>query len=129
MQIQILRQPPELPVIILQQPVNENTFVATGISLAKGTNQITATAVDPKGNTKTAEITIETATAYHPLVELDTDITSGAAPLEITFYIEYDYPEVPAKINSAAMDWDGDAEDDYIPTTTEFTHTYTVNFR
>jgi len=110
-----------------QAEINGSRFVASGISLTQGVNVITATAQDTDGHSRSAEIMVNVVSEpCRNKIELRTDVQSGVAPLEITFCLQYSYPDVPAKIVSAAMDWDGDGTNDYVPTSTTFTHTYTA---
>lgn len=104
--------------------IHENTFVAMGIPLKKGANVITAKVSGPTGQGKSIKITVNTNLAYDYPIELDSNIQSGSAPLEITFYIKYSYPGGPGRINSAAMDWEGDGINDYFLKSVECTHTY-----
>lgn len=104
--------------------LNGQHFIVSGVSLQEGANVITTTALDSEGHRSSIQITVNVAEPYHCPIELRTDVQSGTAPLEIQFFLDYDYPEVPAKIVSAAMDWEGDGVNDSVPAGVEFSHTY-----
>jgi len=93
---------------------------AFGVPLALGSNSN----VDIRGECKETHRSFSTNVAAGSKVNLDVAPKSGAAPLEVNFKIEYRYPDVPARIVSGVIDWEGDGVDDYTATSIYVTYTY-----
>ena len=94
--------------------ISGNEWTANNIPLALGVNTITATATDSQGNTDTKTITINTSDITQQ-VELSANITSGIAPLTVSFSVSTS-GITPA---SYKFDFNGDGIIDYISTSSD----------
>jgi glucodextranase-like protein len=89
--------------------VANGAFAFKNLPLAPGANTITASATSRDGRTATTSVTV-TATGKPPDMVLAADLTSGMAPLTVTFSYTH---SSPFAIDKLAMDFDGDGRDDY----------------
>jgi len=88
----------------------DGRFVLNDLPLAAGTNVITATATAPDGRSGTTSVTVQATGRPRPL-ELHADVSSGIAPLTVTF--TYAFTPIGAVVSKLAMDYDGDGRDDF----------------
>jgi len=99
-----------------------NQFVINNVPLIEGNNHIVADVMDSSGTVGRAEISVNANTTA-PYVLLNTNITSGIAPLKAFFTAS---TTLPNPIISYQMDFDGDGVIDYTETTFDnIVHTYT----
>jgi PKD repeat protein len=100
-----------------------NQFVANGVPLVEGNNVIIVNALDSNGATGRAEITVNAVTTA-PYITLISNITSGIPPLTAYFSLS---TEIPNKIMTYQIDFEGDGIIDYTGTAFEdITYTYTT---
>jgi Glucodextranase, domain B len=103
----------------------DGAFVLNGLPLVAGDNAITAKATTPDGRSGVASVSVEASGNPRPL-ELRADVSSGAAPLTVTFTYALSASGVVA--SKLAMDFDGDGRDDYRTNhpPTSLVNTYTM---
>ncbi len=94
--------------------ISGRQWYANNVRLAVGANTITATITDVSGNSKVRSINVNTTTTEQAVI-LSANITSGLAQLTTNFYA---YTDVPDKVTSYAIDFEGDGSID--DTTAEF---------
>jgi YVTN family beta-propeller protein len=94
---------------ILAENIGSN-WVANNVSLAIGSNTITAVATDSYGNTDTKTITIIADELIQP-VQLSANVTSGIPPLQVSFTVSTSITP-----SSYQIDFDGDGIVDYTGT-------------
>jgi Glucodextranase, domain B len=88
----------------------DGRFALNDLPLAAGANEITANATAADGRSGTASLTVDASGKPRPL-ELQADVSTGAAPLTVTF--TYAFTAVGVVVNKLAMDFDGDGHDDF----------------
>jgi len=88
----------------------DGRFALNDLPLAAGANAITANATAADGRSGTASVTVD-ASGKPRSLELQADVSTGAAPLTVTF--TYSFTAVGAVVNKLAMDFDGDGHDDF----------------
>ena len=99
-------------------------FALNNLPVAAGSNTIDVAITTPDGRTATRSVVV-TATGTQPPLRLIADVTTGFAPLTVTY--SYARPSV-ATITKFAIDFDGDGRDDYStrkapPTSVQNTYT------
>jgi hypothetical protein len=88
----------------------DGRFFLNDLPLAAGANVITATATAADGRSGTASLTVQATGRPRPL-ELHADVSSGIAPLTVTF--TYAFAATGVVVSKLAIDFDGDGRDDF----------------
>jgi hypothetical protein len=84
-------------------------FIADNVPLTPGENTITVVATAPDGASTSAAVTVS-ASGAPPNPALTVDVSSGLAPLSVTFSYAFTSSLGPKKV---AIDFDGDGHDDF----------------
>ena len=103
--------------------VYNGQFVDNHVPLVNGVNRLIVNAIDSNGAVGRAETTVRADTTA-PYVDLNSNITSGIAPITSYFGISVSLPNA---VVSYQMDFDGDGVVDYTGTDFEgMTYTYMI---